>query len=258
MTGRLTVIGLGPGAEELQTPQAKAALEAATDLFGYTTYLDRVPLRPDQTRHGSDNREELDRARAALTLAYTGNNIAIVSSGDSGVFAMAAAVFEAIETGEPAWREIEVTVVPGISAMFAAAARLGAPLGHDFCAISLSDNLKPWETVTRRLKAAAEADFVIALYNPISKARRWQLGAAFDLLREVHGPETPVVFATAVSRADEEIEFTTLADADPSRADMRTLVMIGSSATRLVARPDGGAWVYTPRRADQPTGEFVS
>ena len=163
---------------------------------------------------------------------------------------MAAAVFEAIEDGEPEWREIDVTVVPGISAMFAAAARLGAPLGHDFCAISLSDNLKPWETVTRRLEAAAAADFVIALYNPISKARPWQLGAALDLLRAHRAPSTPVIFATAVSRTDERIEIADLASADPSRADMRTLVMIGSSATRLVPRPNGEPWVYTPRRVE--------
>ena len=252
MTGRLLIVGLGPGAEELQTPQARAALKQATDLLGYTTYLDRVPVRHGQVRHGSDNREEIARARAALELAYAGNNVAIVSSGDPGVFAMAAAVFEAIDNGEPEWREIEVTVIPGISAMFAAAARIGAPLGHDFCAISLSDNLKPWETVIRRLEAAASADFVIALYNPISKARPWQLGAAFDLLRSIRAPQTPVIFATAVSRADEQIEIADLASADPARADMRTLVMIGSSATRLVPRPNGEPWVYTPRSVEAP------
>ncbi len=251
MTGRLTIVGLGPGAEALQTPQASAAIEAATDLFGYITYLDRVPVRHGQTRHGSDNREEIARARAALEIAYAGKDVAIVSSGDPGVFAMAAAVFEAIEDGEPAWRGIEVTVVPGISAMFAAAARLGAPLGHDFCAISLSDNLKPWEMVIRRLDAAAAADFVIALYNPISKARPWQLGAALDLVRAHRAPSTPVIFATAVSRDDEEIEIADLANADPARADMRTLVLIGSSATRLIPRPDGEPWVYTPRRAEE-------
>ncbi|WP_436638561.1 precorrin-3B C(17)-methyltransferase [Microbaculum sp. FT89] len=250
MTGRLTIVGLGPGAEELQTPQARAVLDAATDLFGYTTYLDRVPTKNGQSRHGSDNREEIARARAALELARAGKDVAVVSSGDPGVFAMAAAVFEAIEDGEPEWREIDVTVVPGISAMFATAARLGAPLGHDFCAISLSDNLKPWETVTRRLEAAAAADFVIALYNPISKARPWQLGAALDLLRAHRAPSTPVIFATAVSRTDERIEIADLASADPSRADMRTLVMIGSSATRLVPRPNGEPWVYTPRRVE--------
>ncbi len=250
MTGSLAIIGLGPGNEDLQTPQAKDALARATDLFGYTTYLDRVPVRPDQNKHGSDNREEIARARAALELAYAGKSVAIVSSGDPGVFAMAAAVFEAIEFGDPAWRDIAVTVVPGISAMFATAARIGAPLGHDFCALSLSDNLKPWETVTRRLRLAAEAGFVIALYNPISKARPWQLGAAFDLLRAVHPPATPVVFATAVSRADETVVVTDLATADPALADMRTLVLIGSGATRRIDRNDGDPWLYTPRRSD--------
>jgi len=250
VSGRLAIVGLGPGAEDLQTPQARAALETATDLFGYTTYLDRVPVRAGQTRHGSDNREEIARARAALELAYAGKDVAIVSSGDPGVFAMAAAVFEAIDDGEPHWREIDVIVVPGISAMFATAARLGAPLGHDFCAISLSDNLKPWDTVIRRLDAAASADFVIALYNPISRARPWQLGAALDRLRAHRSPRTPVIFATAVSRGDEAIEITDLETADPARADMRTLVMIGSSATRLVPRPDRAPWVYTPRRVD--------
>lgn len=250
MTGSLAIIGLGPGAEEAQTPQARDALARATDVFGYTTYLDRVPVRAGQLRHGSDNREEVARARAALELAYTGKSAAIVSSGDPGVFAMAAAVFEAIEFGDPAWRVIDVTVVPGISAMFAAAARIGAPLGHDFCAISLSDNLKPWETVTRRLRLAAEADFVIALYNPISKARPWQLGAALDLLRAVRPPATPVIFATAISRPEETVVVTDLAGADPARADMRTLVLIGSSATRRIDRGDGDPWIYTPRRSD--------
>lgn len=254
MTGRLAIVGLGPGADELQTPRAREAIARATDLFGYTTYLDRVPARDGQRRHASDNREELARARAALKVAYTGNEVAIVSSGDPGVFAMAAAVFEAIENGEPGWRQIDVIVVPGISAMFAAAARLGAPLGHDFCAISLSDNLKPWETVARRLDAAVGADFVIALYNPVSRARPWQLGEALEIVRRHRAPATPVIFATAVSRADEAMEVAELATADPSRADMRTLVIVGSSATRLVPRPDGRPWVYTPRRA----GERVS
>lgn len=247
MTGRLAVIGLGPGADDLRTPQADAELARATDLLGYAAYLDRVPPRPGQRRHASDNREEIARARHALALAAAGGAVALVSSGDPGVFAMAAAVFEAIEAGEPGWRAVEVVVVPGVSAMLAAAARLGAPLGHDFCAISLSDNLKPWEVVTRRLAAAVEGDFVIALYNPISRARPWQLGAALDLIRSRRAPQTPVILATAVSRTEERIEIMDLASADPARADMRTLVLVGSSATRLVARPGGPPWVYTPR-----------
>ncbi|TCT13571.1 precorrin-3 methyltransferase [Tepidamorphus gemmatus] len=251
MTGRLAIVGLGPGAGEMLTPQANAELARASDVLGYTTYLARVPLRPRQQRHASDNREEIARARHALELAAAGREVAIVSSGDPGVFAMAAAVFEAIETGDPVWRDVDVIVVPGISAMLAAAARLGAPLGHDFCVISLSDNLKPWETVVRRLEAALAADFVIALYNPVSKARPWQLGAALDLARAHRPPATPVIFATAVSRPDETIEIADLRAADPARADMRTLVLIGSSATRLVARPSGQPWVYTPRSAPQ-------
>ena len=232
----------------MRTPQAEAALAGATDFIGYGPYLDRVAARPDQVKHASDNREELDRARHALRLAASGRRVAVVSSGDAGVFAMASAVFEAIDGGDPAWRDIETEVVPGISAMVATAARLGAPLGADFCAISLSDNLKPWETVLRRLRAVAEAGFVIALYNPLSAARPWQLGAAFDLLREVLAPATPVIFATAVSRPEERVTVTTLAAADPARADMRTLVMIGSAATRIIEREGSAPLVYSLRR----------
>lgn len=249
MTGHLAVVGLGPGNVAQQTPQAVAALAASTDLVGYGPYLTRVPEAAGQVRHASDNREELDRARLALSLAAEGRRVAVVSSGDPGVFAMASAVFEAIDQGKPAWRALEIEVVPGISAMFAAAARIGAPLGHDFCAISLSDNLKPWDTVARRLTAAASAGFVIALYNPRSHARPWQLGAVFDLMRATLPGSTAVVFATSVSQPDERIDITTLAKADPERADMRTLVIIGSAATRLIERPDGRAWLYSPRRA---------
>ncbi|MDT7950407.1 MAG: precorrin-3B C(17)-methyltransferase [Acetobacteraceae bacterium] len=247
MTGRLAIVGLGPGAASMRTPQAEAALADATDLVGYGPYLDRVAAEPDQRKHASDNREELGRARHALLLAASGRRVAVVSSGDAGVFAMASAVFEAVEAGEPGWRDLEITVVPGISAMFATAARLGAPLGADFCAISLSDNLKPWETVLRRLRAVAEAGFVIALYNPLSAARPWQLGAAFDLLREILAPATPVVFATAVSRPEERVAITTLARAEPSAADMRTLVLIGSAATRTIERHGAPPLVYSRR-----------
>ena len=248
MRGHLSIVGLGPGAASMRTPQAEAALTAATDLIGYGPYLDRVAARTDQVKHASDNREELDRARHALALAASGRRVAVVSSGDAGVFAMASAVFEAIDTGEPGWRSLDVEVVPGISAMMATAARLGAPLGADFCAISLSDNLKPWETVLRRLRAVAEAGFVIALYNPLSAARPWQLGAAFELLREVLAPATPVIFATAISRPEERVTITTLAAADPARADMRTLVMIGSAATRTIERAGADPLVYSLRR----------
>ncbi len=247
MTGCVLIVGLGPGDAAMQTLQAADALAGATDLIGYATYLDRVPPLPGQARHASDNRVELDRARHALRLAEGGARVAVVSSGDAGVFAMASAVFEAVEHGDPGWRDLDVQVVPGISAMFAAAARLGAPLGHDFCAISLSDNLKPFPIVLHRLTVAAEAGFVVALYNAASRARPWQLGAALDAVRAILPPDTPVVFATAISRADEAIDITTLRDADPARADMRTLVLIGSPATRRIERPGRQPWLYSPR-----------
>ncbi len=250
MSGRLTVVGLGPGDPQLTAPAVARALEEAQDLIGYIPYLARVPERPDQRRHASDNRVEIDRAKHALELAAEGRSVCVVSSGDPGVFAMAAAVFEALEQGPEAWRALEVSVLPGISAMQAAAARLGAPLGHDFCAISLSDNLKPWSLVERRLTAAAEAGFVLSLYNPASKARPWQLGRAFEILRSILPADTPVIFATAVTDGRETIDITPLSEADPARANMRTLVMIGTAETRLIERAAGRPWVYTPRRAE--------
>ncbi len=247
MSGWLCITGLGPGDLAQRTPEVTAALAAATDLVGYGPYLARVAGHPDARRHPSDNREELDRARHALTMAEAGQRVAVVSSGDAGVFAMASAIFEAIEHGPSAWRSLDIRVLPGISAMFAVAARIGAPLGHDFCAISLSDNLKSWDIVTTRLAAVATAGLVIALYNPQSRARPWQLGAAFELLRQLLPATTPVIFATAASRPEEQIRLTTLAEADPAWADMRTLVMIGTAATRIIARPDAAPFVYTPR-----------
>ena len=244
MTGRLDIVGLGPGDPALLTPQALDALDRAEELVGYGPYLARIPERAGRTHHGSDNRVELDRARHALAMAAAGRRVAVVSGGDPGVFAMASAVFEAMEGGEPEWRDLDVAVLPGVSAMFAAAARLGAPLGHDFCAVSLSDNLKPWETVLARLRAAAGAGFVLALYNPASRARPWQLGAALDALREVLPGRVPVAFATAVTRPDEVVRVVPLQDADPAWADMRTVVMVGSVETRAVGR-----WLYTPRSA---------
>lgn len=245
--GNLVVIGLGPGDPAMQTPQATAALAGATDLIGYAPYLSRLPARDGVVVHPSDNRAELERAQHALTLAASGRQVAVVSSGDAGVFAMASAIFEAIEHGNPAWRGLDVSVVPGISALLAVAARVGAPLGHDFCALSLSDNLKPWSLVEQRLVAAASAGFVLALYNPASRARPWQLGRSIDLLRGILPGTTPVVFATAVSRDDELVEVTDLNAADPARADMRTLVLVGSAQTRVIDRDGGASWVYTPR-----------
>jgi precorrin-3B C17-methyltransferase len=245
--GALTIVGLGPGTAEWMTPEASAAIERASDIVGYGPYIDRLPLRADQHCHVSDNRDEMARARHALKLAAEGHDVAVVSGGDPGIFAMAAAVFEAIESGEAIWRELNIEVAPGISAIQAAAARLGAPLGHDFCAISLSDNLKPWDVVARRLKAAADGDFVIALYNPASKARPRQIYDAFDLLRKRKAGATPVAFARAIGRPDERIVLADLARADPGVADMSTLVLIGSSETRLVARGEARPWLLTPR-----------
>lgn len=249
MSGWLAIAGLGPGAAQLITPEVTDALAEATDLIGYAPYVARVPAREGLTRHGSDNREELDRASLALRLAAENKRVVVVSSGDPGVFAMAAAVFEAVDAGDPSWRDLDIRVLPGISAMFAAAARIGAPLGHDFCAINLSDNLKPWDLVERRLRLAAQADFVMALYNPLSSARPWQLGRALELLREDLPGTVPVVFASAISDAKEAIEIVTLRDAVAGRADMRTIVLIGSSRTRLIPRAVGRPLVYTPRSA---------
>jgi precorrin-3B C17-methyltransferase len=247
MTGTLYVIGTGPGSAEQMTPEALNAVARATEFFGYFPYLDRLSLRGDQKKIASDNREELDRANAALTRAAAGVDVGVVSGGDPGVFAMAAAVCEAIEKGPDAWRDIEIVVTPGVTAMLAVAARAGAPLGHDFCAISLSDNLKPWDVITRRLKLVAEAGLVIALYNPISKSRPWQLGQAFDLLREVLPASVPVIFGRAAGRPDERIVVTPLGEADAAFADMATCVIIGSPETRIVDRGARPGLVYTPR-----------
>ena len=245
--GSLRIVGLGPGAPRWTTPEASAALAAATDIVGYAPYVARLAARPGQRLHASDNRVELERARLALHLAQEGAHVAVVSGGDPGVFAMAAAVFEAIDHGEPAWRDLDVEVLPGVSAMLAAAARVGAPLGHDFCAISLSANLKPWAIIEKRLRLAAEADFVIALYNPASRARPHLIRDAFALLRQRKAGATPVVLAQAVGRDDERVEIATLADADVERIDMRMLVIVGSSETRMVLREGRAPWVYTPR-----------
>jgi precorrin-3B C17-methyltransferase len=247
MIGRLFVIGTGPGNPEQMTPQALTAVETATDFFGYGPYLDRLTLRADQTRHASDNREELDRAGAALALATGGADVCVVSGGDPGVFAMAAAVCEAIDKGPAEWRGVDLTVLPGITAMLAVAARVGAPLGHDFCALSLSDNLKPWTVIENRLAMAAQAGFVIALYNPISKARPWQLGSAFELLRRHLPATTPVIFGRAAGRPDERITVQPLEGADAALADMATCVIIGSPETRVIAREGQPDLIYTPR-----------
>ena len=247
MTGILHIVGLGPGPDKWLVPEASAALAEADALIGYKPYTDRVPERAGLERFATDNRVELDRARHALELAQAGRKVAVVSGGDAGVFGMAAAVLEAVEAGEPDWRALDIRVVPGISAVLAAAARLGAPLGHDFCVMSLSDNLKPWEIVARRLRAAAEGDFVLALYNPASKARPRQIYDAFDFLRGLKSGDTPVAFARAIGRPDERVILSDLANADPGLVDMATLVLIGSSETRFIPRPGAEPWLLTPR-----------
>ena len=247
MTGHLAVVGLGPGDARYLTAEAEAALADAQALYGYGPYLDRVPMRAGQSRHPSDNREERARAAAALGHAAQGARVALVSGGDPGVFAMAAAVCEEIEYGPPGWRTLDIAVVPGITAMLAVAARIGAPLGHDFCAMSLSDNLKPWELIEKRLDAAASAGFVIALYNPVSRARPWQFGAAIERLRQYLPPSTPVVFGRSVGRTDEAVTVVTLEAAPTTPADMATLVIVGSRETRVIPRAGHTPLVYTPR-----------
>jgi precorrin-3B C17-methyltransferase len=247
MSGRLFVIGTGPGDPDQMTPQASAIVAEAEHFFGYGPYLDRLSLRADQQRHASDNREELGRAKAALSMAAAGKQVCVVSGGDPGVFAMAAAVCEAIDHGPDAFRSVDLMVAPGITAMLAVAARTGAPLGHDFCAISLSDNLKPWEVIENRLSLAARAGFVIALYNPISKARPWQLAEAFRRLRSELPPATPVIFGRAAGRPDEKILIQSLENADAAAADMATCIIIGSAETRIVPMNERPDLVYTPR-----------
>ena len=249
MSGRLTIVGLGPGDDRYLTPEAQAALDDADALYGYGPYLDRVPVSEGQERHGSGNRVEGARAKDALRHAERGEHVVMVSGGDPGVFAMAAAVCGEIEQGPDVWRSLDVEVLPGITAMLAVAARAGAPLGHDFCAISLSDNLKPWDLIERRLDAAASAGFVTAFYNPVSKARPWQLGHAFQRLSQHLAPSTPVVFGRAVGRGEETVTVTTLDKAPDMPADMATLVIVGSPETRVIARDGKPPLVYTPRAA---------
>jgi precorrin-2 C20-methyltransferase/precorrin-3B C17-methyltransferase len=245
--GALDVVGLGPAGPEWLTPEAHAALARAEVLVGYAPYLARVPPRRGQERRASDNRVELERAREALELALAGARVAVVSSGDPGIFAMAAAVYEAIEEGGARFAGVSVRIVPGVSAMQAAAARTGAPLGHDFCVISLSDQLKPWAVIEQRLVAAASADLALALYNPASRTRREQLERAREVLLQHRAGETPVVLARAVGSDEESLTITTLAGFDLAAVDMRTLVLVGSSTTRVLRDAAGAERVYTPR-----------
>jgi len=246
-SGRVVVVGLGPAGPDWLAPEAARELARATDLVGYVTYLERVPVRLGQVRHASDNRVEIERARHAFELALAGRDVCVVSAGDPGVFAMATAVMEALEAGLPEWHDVELRIVPGISAMTAAAARVGAPLGGDFAVISLSDRLKPWATIAARLDAAAGADFALALYNPVSSQRRWQLGEAKAILRRHRDAATPVVLARDVGGATESVRVIALESLDARDVDMRTLVIVGASTTRAFAGADANTYVYTPR-----------
>ena len=244
--GWVKIAGLGPGRETLVTPEVSDALADATDVVGYIPYVARVAERPGLTLHASDNRVEIDRSQHALQMAAEGKRVVVVSSGDPGVFAMASAVFEAMEEGPAEWRDLQVEVMPGITAMLAASARAGAPLGHDFCTINLSDNLKPWSLIEKRLRLAAQADFAMAFYNPRSKSRPEGFVQTLDILREECEPERLILFARAVSTPEEHIRISTLAEATPEMADMRTMVIVGSSRTRVIER-SGDPIVYTPR-----------
>lgn len=253
MSGWLRIVGLGPGPASWITPEASAVLAAASDVVGYKGYLSRVALAAHQRAHASGNGDELSRARHALCLARDGAQVALVSGGDPGVFAMAAAVFEAIETGPEDFRSLDISVLPGVTAALAAAARLGAPLGADFCVMNLSDNLKPWSVIAKRLALAAEADLVIALYNPASTVRPLQLQRAFEILRPRLAASTVTVFARSIGRADEHVHVTTLGAADATTADMRTLVLVGASGTRCIERVGKPPWVYSPRSVPDPS-----
>jgi precorrin-2 C20-methyltransferase/precorrin-3B C17-methyltransferase len=245
--GRVDVVGLGPGGRDWLTPQAAAVLAAADDIVGYAPYVDRVPPNPRQRRHGSDNRVEAQRAEFALDLALRGRRVAVVSSGDPGVFAMASVVLEAA-AADARFAAVPVAIVPGVTAAQAVASLAGAPLGHDYVMLSLSDRLKPWDVIARRLTAAAEGDFAIAIYNPASQSRRQQLADARELLLAHRDADTPVVVGRAVGSEDQQVTVTTLGEFDPAQVDMRCLVIVGSSQSRVVRDASGAARVITPRR----------
>lgn len=257
--GRLAVIGLGPGAAGFMIPAVKAELARANDVLGYETYVRMAgPFRADQVLHCTDNREEMQRARHAFELAAKGRSVVVVSSGDPGVFAMASAVLEALHDSSNAdWHSVELEILPGVSASLATAAQAGAPLGHDFCVMSLSDNLKPWDIIEKRLDLAAQADLALAFYNPISRSRPWQLGRALEIVRQHRTPQTPVTLGRDIGRPGQTLRVITLGELTPEQVDMRTMVLIGSSTTCTFARAEGGQWVYTPRWYGQkPESDF--
>ncbi|WP_017588371.1 precorrin-2 C(20)-methyltransferase [Nocardiopsis ganjiahuensis] len=237
----LLVVGLGPGPDHWLTPEASDALAGVDHVVGYGPYVDRVPQRPGLTRHASGNTVEIDRARLALDLAREGERVAVVSGGDAGVFGMATAVFEAAE--DPAYAQVPVRVLPGVSAVQAVAARAGAPVGGDFAVMSLSDRLKPWEVIERRLRAVAEADMALAIYNPASRSRTEQVATARDVLLEHRKPDTVVVVGRGVGRPGESLTVTTLGELDPADIDMRCLLIVGASGTRV----SRSGRVWTPR-----------
>ncbi|TYQ27838.1 precorrin-3B C(17)-methyltransferase [Pseudanabaena sp. UWO311] len=251
INGKLSIIGTGPGDAKWMSPEVKKILEDATDFVGYKTYINLVKeFTKGKTIHASDNRVELDRARLALNLATEGKSVVIVSSGDPGIYGMAAAVFEVLDhESDSKWNQIDIHVAPGISAAQAAAAAIGAPIGHDFCTISLSDILKPWEVIEQRLAAAAQADFAIAIYNPISSQRKWQLPAAKEILLKWRSPDTPVILGRKMGRKGENVRVITLAQLVPDLADMQTVIIVGSSKTKTLAWGDR-IRVYTPRKYD--------
>lgn len=245
--GWVVIAGLGPGNETLVTQEVRDAIGEATDIVGYIPYVKRIEPREGLTLHATDNRVEVDRATHALEMAAEGKRVVVVSSGDPGVFAMASAVFEALENNSenhPAWLDLEIKVLPGITAMLAAAAAIGAPLGHDFAAINLSDNLKPWSLIEKRLQLVGEAGLAMAFYNPRSKSRPHQFARALEILREACGEETLITFARDVTKPGQELLTVPLKNATPEMADMRTVVIVGNRDTRRV-----GGYVYTPRYA---------
>ena len=244
MKGTLTIVGLGPGAAELVTPAVTDALNDATDIVGYSKYIDRIKHARGKSFHRSDNREEIDRAELSIKLALEGKKVVVVSSGDPGVFAMASAIFEVVDKKNLSRDDLPILVLPGITALLAASARLGAPIGHDFCVINLSDNLKSWDVLKSRVIAAAKADFVIAFYNPRSKSRENQLSEIYDILRKNCGSDRLVIYANSVSTQAETIFETTLSEADASLVSMKTLVIIGSSSTKKIRNT---GYIYTPR-----------
>ena len=246
MVKLLTIAGLGPGDPKLVTPNVQEAILSATDIVGYIPYVARIPPRDGLVLHPSDNRVEIERAELALDLAASGKKVLIVSSGDPGVFAMAAAVFEILDKNPMRWADVEIQILPGITAMLAAAANIGAPLGHDFCVLNLSDNLKPWELIEKRLLLGIEADFAMALYNPRSKSRPEGFNKALTILKRECSKDRLIVFARAISTPEEKIQIMTLTQAKPEMADMQTVVIIGSSQTKALIQ-NGKTFAYTPR-----------